>query len=313
MRYQDRNVEIQQLREQIALKKKVESTLKELRSRQDELEIKTAELDRIRQWEEADVERLENGSLASFFYNVVGKMDDKLAREREEAYAARVRYDAAARELADVKEEIQRREAQLRRLQGCEERYDQILKYKAAEMRSSGSSAGQEMLRLEREIARLSSRQKELREAIAAGEAALNCADTVLEKLDSAHGWAVWDVMGGGVLTDMAKYSRLDEAQRFTEQLQILLGRFKAELNDLSLAPNWYVTVDGFMRFADHFFDNLFTDWTVMDQIARSQQQVANIRTQTDGLLRELRRSLAAAQREQKALSEQMDALIVTA
>jgi len=73
------------------------------------------------------------------------------------------------------------------------------------------------------------------------------------------------------------------------------------------------LTVDGFMRFADHFFDNLFTDWTVMDQIARSQQQVANIRTQTDGLLRELRRSLAAAQREQKALSEQMDALIVTA
>ena len=37
--------------------------------------------------EQADVDRLEGHSLAAFFYQVIGKMDEKLDKERQEAYA----------------------------------------------------------------------------------------------------------------------------------------------------------------------------------------------------------------------------------
>ena len=43
-------------------------------------------------------------------------MDEQLNKEREEAYAARVKYDAAARELTAVEDELARYEAEL---SGC--------------------------------------------------------------------------------------------------------------------------------------------------------------------------------------------------
>ena len=47
-------------------------------------------LDVYKRQEQADVDRLEGHSLATFFYQVIGKMDEKLDKERQEAYAARV-------------------------------------------------------------------------------------------------------------------------------------------------------------------------------------------------------------------------------
>ena len=93
----------QQLKEllaQCARKKKLEASAAELRRQRDTYAARAEELKEAMREEQADVDRLEGRSLAAFFYNVVGKMDEKLTQERQEAYAARVRYDAAARELA---------------------------------------------------------------------------------------------------------------------------------------------------------------------------------------------------------------------
>ena len=56
-------------------------------SQRTQLAEKTAELERTKLAEQADVDRLEGRSLAAFFYGVVGKMDEKLTQERAEAYA----------------------------------------------------------------------------------------------------------------------------------------------------------------------------------------------------------------------------------
>ena len=92
----------QQLKEllaQCARKRKLEASAAELRRQRDTYAARAEELKEAMREEQADVDRLEGRSLAAFFYNVVGKMDEKLTQERQEAYAARVRYDAAAREL----------------------------------------------------------------------------------------------------------------------------------------------------------------------------------------------------------------------
>lgn len=48
------------------------------------------------------------------------------------------------------------------------------------------------------------------------------------------------------------------------------------------------VNIDGFLRLADYFFDGLFADWTVLDQISRSQEQVKNTKRQLEGVLSKL-------------------------
>ena len=44
------------------------------------------------------------------------------------------------------------------------------------------------------------------------------------------------------------------------------------------------------MRFADFFFDNLFTDWAVLDHIGHAKAQVRDTRKQIERVLARLKR-----------------------
>ena len=112
--------QLKTLQAKIARFKQLSSMIKELRSQRDALSARVRELEAIKLDEQADVDRLEGRSLAAFFYNVIGKMDERLNQEREEAYAARVKFDAAARELEAVENDLRRCESEYNELRGCE-------------------------------------------------------------------------------------------------------------------------------------------------------------------------------------------------
>lgn len=302
--------QLQQLQAQMARFKQLEAMIKELRSQRDTLAAQVRELESIKLEEQADVDRLEGRSLAAFFYHVIGKMDEQLDKERREAYAARVKYDAAARELEGVEADLRRFEEELTALLGCERRYEAVLKEKAEAIKAAGGANGEEIFQLEARMAFLESQKKELREAISAGNAALNTAKQVLSSLDSAEGWGTWDLLGGGLVADLAKHSHLDEAQGAVEQLQSQLRRFKTELADVTVQANMQVNVDGFLRFADYFFDGLFADWAVLDKISQSKEQVQNTKQQIETVLSRLNSMLRAAEQEQAQIKEKLDALI---
>ena len=301
------------LQEKISRSRQLTSMLKELRGQRDTIAARVRELEAIKVDEQADVDRLEGRSLASFFYNVIGKMDERLNQEREEAYAARVKYDAAARELEAIDGDIQRCESELSGLRGCEREYEATLREKANAVKSAGGARAEEILKLEERHAYLESQKKELREAISAGNSARSTAESVLSSLDSAEGWGTWDLLGGGLLADMAKHSHLDEAQGAIERLQSQLRRFKTELADVTIHADMQVNVDGFLRFADYFFDGLFADWAVMDKISQSQSQVQSTKNQIDSVLSRLNSMMSAAEREQAQTKSKLDALVLEA
>ena len=301
------------LQEKISRSRQLTSMLKELHIQRDTIAARVRELEAIKMDEQADVDRLEGRSLASFFYNVIGKMDERLNKEREEAYAARVKYDAAARELEAIDGDIQRCESELSGLRGCEREYEATLREKANAVKSAGGARAEEILKLEERHAYLESQKKELREAISAGNSARSTAESVLSSLDSAEGWGTWDLLGGGLLADMAKHSHLDEAQGAIERLQSQLRRFKTELADVTIHADMQVNVDGFLRFADYFFDGLFADWAVMDKISQSQSQVQSTKNQIDSVLSRLNSMMSAAEREQAQTKSKLDALVLEA
>ena len=301
---------LQQLQEQAARRRKLISVTQELRRQRETFSAQVRELQDAMRKEQADVDRLEGRSLAAFYYNVIGRMDEKLDRERREAYEARVKYDAAARELAETAEELRRSEAELDALRGCEERYQAALEEKSQAVKAAGGADGEKLLELERHIAMLDSRKRELDEAVSAGTAALHTAENVLSSLDSAEGWGTWDLFGGGLISDLAKYGHLDEAQNAVEQLQSRLRRFKTELADVAICADIQVNVDGFLRFADYFFDNLFTDWAVLDHIHQSQEQVRDIRNQIGSILSRLESVLDATQRDRAQSKERLARLV---
>lgn len=302
--------ELRALREQMERKRQLDAMLKDLRGQQQELTARVSELEKVKLEEQADVDRLEGHSLAAFFYGVIGKMDEKLTQERQEAYAARVKYDAAVWELSAVKEDLERKETEYRRLEGCEGRYAQVLREKREVLKAAGGETAEAILELEERLADLRGQRKELDEAVSAGRTALATADQILNSLDSAHGWATWDLLGGGLVADLAKHSHLDSAQAAVEQLQVELRRFKTELADVTIDADLQVSIDGFLRFADYFFDGLFVDWAVMDRINQSQAAVEEARGRITAVLDRLNAMSDGAERESAETRERLDALV---
>ena len=156
---------------------------------------------------------------------------------------------------------------------------------KLKSIQATDSAAAQQLADSEARMAKLQSQKKELTEAIWAGKDALRTTNQVLETLDSAKGWSTWDIVGGGLLVDIAKHRELDHAQEQVEQLQIDLRRFKTELVDVEITAELQVSVDGFLKFADFFFDGLFADWAVLDHIKQAQEQVQNTEQQIEQVL----------------------------
>ena len=203
-----------------------------------------------------------------------------------------------------------RYEAELSGLRDCERQYDAVLQEKAAAVKSAGGPAAEEILTLEERLAFLESQKRELREAVSAGNSALSTANHVLSSLDSAEGWGTWDPFGGGLISDLAKHSHLDEAQGNIEHLQSQLRRFKTELADVRISADMQVNVDGFLRFADYFFDGLFADWAVLDKISQSQAQVHSTRRQIESVLSRLGGMQRSVEQEQTQLQNKLDTLV---
>ena len=223
---------------------------------------------------------------------------ERISKEKEEAYAAAVKYDAAVKEMEMVKADIEKRQEELRSLWGCERQYQALYEEKIQSIQSSGNEVARELFQLEKEMVEWENQKREIREAILAGKQALNQTESILETLNSAENWGTWDLIGGGLVTDMVKHSHLDEAQDMVEQLQVFLRRFQTEMKDIKVQEQLQVNVNGFLRFADYFFDGLFADWAVLKRIGNSKEQVLKVKKDIMDALRYLEKLLLKAEQE---------------
>lgn len=302
--------QLRQLQAQCARKKKLEATVAELRAQRDTYTVRARELEQNFQAEQEDVERLEGRSLSAFLYHVIGKKEEKLTQEKQEAYAARVKYDAVARELSGIEEDLRRCESELDGRQDCERRYADLLQAKTKAVKAVGGGTAEQILKLETRAAYLESQERELEEACAAGKEALATTDQIAASLDSAEGWGTWDLFGGGLLSDMAKHSHLDDAQAQVEQLQSQLRRFKTELADVTIDADFQVSIDGFLRMADYFFDGIVADWAVLERIHQSQEQIGETRNRINSVLTHLHTLMEQTGAEKEDIRHQIETLV---
>ena len=303
---------LKQLYDMTAEQKRLDAKYADLKAQAATYEAQIAILRASCAKEQDDVYKLEGRILAAYFYNIIGKKNEKLDKERAEAYAARVKLDAAERELSAVKSEMASVRARLGELSECENAYSQALESRREEIKASSAPEAEELLRLEGEIAHAERQQKEIGEAILAGNAAYAIAEKILSELDSADGWNTWDMFGGGgLITHMAKHEHLDDAQELVETLQDKLRSFKTEFADVSISADMQVNIDGFLRFADYFFDGLFADWAVADRISESMSSVQQTKSQIGRLVDKLTKMKEAAERSEKRLRDRAEALVV--
>ena len=281
---------LSELQQDMYQERQIENRIRTLEKRCNQLEDTVSDLKFAKEKEEEDVEKMQGRSLAVLFHKILGKQQEMLDKEQLEAYEAAVKYDAAVRELEAVKQSLNALRDEKMELQGSEDRYKRALRERIDELRRQKDTGGEKMTQIQEHKGELRKQQREVEEAEAAGRSALSIAESILDSLDSAKSWSTWDLIGGGgLVSDLVKHGHLDEAQDKVEDLQIALSRFHTELMDVEIPASFDVRVDGFLKFADFFFDGLLADWMVRDRIQGSREQVEEARRSIEKIMDQLR------------------------
>ena len=130
--------------------------------------------------------------------------------------------------------------------------------------------------------------QREIREAIQAGEAALRSRERAMEKMGSAKNWGIFDMMGGGLFSSLFKHSKIDRASADIEEAKRQLAVFKRELEDVSISEDFSVGIGDGLRFIDTFLDNVFADVVVQSRINSAIERLDKVSGQVRGILTKL-------------------------
>ncbi|MEK4229867.1 hypothetical protein [Solibacillus sp. FSL H8-0538] len=155
----------------------------------------------------------------------------------------------------------------------------------------------------------------EINEAIEAGKTAVNALTTAARSLNSASSYSTWDTFfGGGFIVTALKHDKLDQSNAYIHKAQIALQRFQNELLDIQeMKQNAVeVEVDGFVKFADYFFDDIFSAWSVHSKIATSNNQISRVIDDVSNTLFDLNSKLALAIEQQaKILNDKQGILAI--
>lgn len=132
--------------------------------------------------------------------------------------------------------------------------------------------------------------EKERKEALNAGRAALSSLEEARNLLSSARGWGIYDTFfKGSWISGLIKHSKMDDAEDYIKRARKDLLRFSSELNDLDLMGIELDTSD-LLGFADIFFDGFLTDILMQNRIRNAIDQVDNAISNVKSLIYQLER-----------------------
>ena len=102
--------------------------------------------------------------------------------------------------------------------------------------------------------------------------------DQAERQLSSARNWGFLDVLGGGLIVDLIKHSKLNNAKVSMDRVQYLLQELRRVLGGISLPGDYSMNVGGFATFADFFFDSGIVDVYMTARIMSSLNEVRNLK-----------------------------------
>jgi len=294
--------------------RKLRRKLEEARSQLDAEQRRLSECAAILRKEENDVKRLEGLGLTALFYQVLGRKDDVLDKERQEFLRAKLSYDQAKASVQAIETEMNWLSRNLCALGNPEESLKEALKVKEEFLIAKGDDSAEELLEIQEELGHLNAQRKEVIEAVSAGQRALESLKKVQQALSSAETWGFWDLMGGGLLTTAVKHSRIDEAQGHLKDAQKDLQRFQRELADLGDRDGSASSpiIGGFQRFADYFFDGLIIDWVVQSKIQTTLARTSDEISRVQAIVGSLNASLATIDQNLANLRKRRETVLRT-
>ena len=293
-----------------ARRKQLDAQIEELHRQRGERQAKVDETAQSFRKEQDDVDKLEKGGVHAFLLTLIGHKEERLDKERREALAAKLQYDQARSDLEYLENKLNGLIRERDGLQDAPEQLEALWTEKAELVKAMGGQTGARLVELDRQLSGVTHQQKELEEALSAGENAKRLLGQVQDDLDSARSWGTWDMLGGGLIATMAKYDWLDSAQSSIRAAQRALSDFRTELADVSQLQVPNIQIGEFATFADYFFDGIFSDWYVQSSIKTAQEGVSEVHMKLTAALRDLEAASQDLNDQQASLKREREELL---
>lgn len=293
-----------------ARRKQLDAQIEELHRQRGERQAKVDETAQSFRKEQDDVDKLEKGGVHAFLLTLIGHKEERLDKERREALAAKLQYDQARSDLEYLENKLNGLIRERDGLRDAPEQLEALWTEKAELVKAMGGQTGARLVELDRQLSGVTHQQKELEEALSAGENAKRLLGQVQDDLDSARSWGTWDMLGGGLIATMAKHDRLDSAQSSIRAAQRALSDFRTELADVSQLQVPNIQIGEFATFADYFFDGIFSDWYVQSSIKTAQEGVSEVHMKLTAALRDLEAASQDLNDQQASLKREREELL---
>ena len=171
----------------------------------------------------------------------------------------------------------------------CEKRYSELLDTKVALVNIYGSEEEKnKILKIEEELDCRLKEIKEIEESIDVGQDLYDEIKCAKELLESAKTWSTIDLLGGDIISSMAKHEKIDNAQKHFSKISTLLTRFNEELRDVNISS---LNFSGMTKGMDIFFDNIFTDISVNSKINNYYNDICNLQRKVYDILADLNKN----------------------
>ena len=116
----------------------------------------------------------------------------------------------------------------------------------------------------------------------------ITCLDDAERQLSSARNWGFLDILGGGLITDLIKHSKLQNAKNSMEHVNYIMQQLQQVLGSISIPGDYRMQIGGFATFADFFFDSGIVDIYMTAKIMNSLNEVRKLKEKCYELKRRL-------------------------
>lgn len=303
------------IQDTIAEIKKLNSIKKHHSSTTTELEKAYTELSKLEDQlviELEDIEDLEKMSITSVFYKVLGSQDEQLEKERQEYLTVSLKHKELKKDIEILEYEHKVISSKVQEIGGLEANLDQLKKLRLQEIMSTDDHHRRQITGIYREMDEIQGELEELKQANAAGDAALRAIGEVIKHLKDAEHWGNWDMMNKqGAYYSQMKHNAIDRATNAAQQAQHKLKIFDRELIDVNIEQTQlHIKLDGFGRFIDIFFDNLISDWVIQRKIKNALNNVESTFDKTRRYVLVIEKEMSTLQVNLEALQENIDGVL---
>lgn len=260
------------------------------------------------------LEKLEKTSILNLFREWSGKKDELIEQRLDVVAISELKYIEAQLTHEDLQDDLVELMHKINAVNEVyvEQELQKLERKREFWLMQHAPHVAQELTKLLENELLLKQLLIEIHEANDAGKNALSALADAAHSLKSASSYSTWDTFfGGGFIATALKHDKLDESNSAIHKAQISLQRFHNELLDVQQMKHDTLNIDtdGFVKFADYFFDDIFSAWSIHSKISTSMNQISRVQDDVNNTLQQLQMKLDATLEKQQEILTQKQAI----